>query len=136
MIQPKLLVVDDQQTILTVLRRVAEEIGYRVETTHDPKHFKNLVSSFAPDLILIDVIMPEEDGLQLLQYLAAQKVTTSVIVISDYGSHLLNTVAKMGSALGLNVRAVQKPMGPSGWRDLLAFAKSGTSDKEAGATAG
>ena len=47
-----------------------------------------------------------------------------VILISDYGPELLNTVTKMGYALGLNVRAIQKPLGPSSWRDLLAMEKA------------
>ena len=120
MSQPRLLIIDDLQTVLTTVKKVAEEIGYRVEATRDPEHFKKSVRDFAPDLILMDVIMPEEDGLELLRYLAAQKVSTPILVISDYGPQLLNTVAKMGTALDLNVRSVQKPLGPSGWRELLA----------------
>jgi len=125
MIQPKLLAIDDLQTVLTALKKVAEEIGYQVEATQNPEQFKNLVRSFAPDLILLDVIMPGEDGLELLRYIAQNKVMAPVILIRDYGPELLNTVTKMGSALGLNVRAVQKPLGPSSWRDLLAIEKAG-----------
>jgi CheY-like chemotaxis protein len=72
-----------------------------------------------PDLILMDVIMPEQDGLELLRHLASNEISTPIILISDYDEQLLNTVAKIGSALGLNVRAVQKPIGPSAWRTLL-----------------
>jgi len=124
MIRPKLLVIDDQRTILTTLRKVAEEVGYLVEATQDPKRFKELIRSFAPDVIVIDVVMPEEDGLELLRFLAEQKVTTSVIMISDYGPQVLSTVGRLGSALGLNVRAVQKPLVPSGWRGLLTPGKA------------
>jgi chemotaxis response regulator CheB len=78
------------------------------------------VSSFVPDLILVDVIMPEEDSLDLLRYLGSEKIRTPILLISDYGEQLLTIVAKIGSALGLNIRAIQKPLGPSAWRDLLA----------------
>jgi len=124
MAKPKLLAIDDLQIVLTALKKVAEEIGYQVEATQNPEQFKNLIRSFAPDLILLDLIMPGEDGLELLQYVAEKKVTAPVILISDYGAELLKTVTKMGSALGLDVRAVQKPLGPSSWRDLLAIEKA------------
>jgi CheY-like chemotaxis protein len=121
MIQPKLLVIDDQQTILTLVRKLAEEVGYRVETTRDPTDFKKLVRSFAPDLILMDVIMPEEDGLELVRFLAAERVHTSVILMSGFDPGLLTVVERMGLALGVKIiRAVQKPLETKGWRDLLA----------------
>ena len=119
-----LLVIDDQRTILATIKKVAEEVGYLVEATQDPHRFKELVRTFAPDLILIDVVMPEEDGLELLRFLAEQKVTTPVIVMSEYGAQLLNCVWKLGSALGLSLRAVQKPLGPSQWQSLLAESNS------------
>jgi DNA-binding NtrC family response regulator len=122
--QLKLLAIDDLRIVLTALKKVAEEIGYEVEATQNPEQFKNLLRSFAPDLILLDVIMPGEDGLKLLQYVAQEKVTAPVILISDYGSELLNMVTKMGSAFGIDVRAVQKPLGPGSWRDLLAIEKA------------
>jgi CheY-like chemotaxis protein len=121
MIQPKLLVIDDQQSTLTLIKNVAEEIGYQVEATPDAGRFRSLVRSFRPDLILMDIIMPEEDGIELLRFLAAQKIGTSVIVMSGHGQRLLNTVEKMGIAWGLKLRAVQKPVGSGGWRDLLSL---------------
>jgi CheY-like chemotaxis protein len=99
---------------------VAEDLGYEVEATQDPEIFKKLSLSFEPTLILMDVVMPEQDGLELLRHLALNKISTPIILISDYDEQLLNTVAKIGSALGLNVRAIQKPIGPKAWRDLLA----------------
>ena len=118
--RPRLLAIDDLQTVLTGLKKVAEDLGYQVETTQDPEVFKKLSSSFEPTLILMDVVMPEQDGLELLRHLASNKISTPIILISDYDEQLLNTVAKIGSVLGLNVRGVQKPIGPSAWRDLLA----------------
>ena len=117
--RPRLLAIDDLQTVLTTLKKVADELGYQVEATQDPEKFKDLTTSFMPDLILMDVIMPEQDGLELLRHLASNEISTPIILISDYDEQLLNTVAKIGSALGLNVRAVQKPIGPSAWRTLL-----------------
>jgi CheY-like chemotaxis protein len=132
--RPKLLAIDDLQTVLTGLKKVAEELGYQVEATQDAETFKKLSSTFEPTLILMDIVMPEQDGLELLRHLGSRKISTPIILISDYDEQLLNTAAKIGSALGLNVRAVQKPIGPSAWRDLLASetlvgvgSKSGTS---------
>ena len=66
----RILIVDDEQQNLWVLSRILERAGYSaIQTTTDPRQVVQLVLEFNPDLILLDLHMPEVDGFTVLQKL-------------------------------------------------------------------
>jgi diguanylate cyclase (GGDEF)-like protein len=58
----RILVVDDHEDNIELLRARLEAWGYRVESAHDGKEALDLVDASPPDLILLDVMMPTVDG--------------------------------------------------------------------------
>lgn len=60
----KVLVVDDEEPILELLRYNLEKAGYEVETARDGHHALDAARSFHPDLVLLDIMMPEMDGVE------------------------------------------------------------------------
>jgi two-component system alkaline phosphatase synthesis response regulator PhoP len=60
----KILLVDDEQDILDLISYNLEKEGYRVATATNGQEALDVVRSFAPDLILLDVMMPEMDGIE------------------------------------------------------------------------
>lgn len=66
----RILIVDDEPTSVDVLRRIVEQGGFhRIESTNDPREVSHLYVRLRPDLILLDLHMPEMDGLAVLDQL-------------------------------------------------------------------
>ena len=77
----KVLIVDDEEDILDLAKIVLENAGYDVQTLSNGMHTIDLVSSFQPDLLLLDVVMPEVSGLDILRGLRRDKQTRHIKVI-------------------------------------------------------
>lgn len=77
----KILVIDDQQLILMSLQKRLVELGYEVEIANSGKlgiqHFK----SFQPDLVIIDINMPNMSGLEVIIHLRVEEKSKSPIMI-------------------------------------------------------
>ncbi|MBI3231076.1 MAG: response regulator [Burkholderiales bacterium] len=78
--KPTILVVDDTPANLTLLNSLLRD-SYRVKLANSGAKALQLASSEAPDLILLDIVMPEMDGYQVCQHLKAQAATQRVPVI-------------------------------------------------------
>ena len=70
--EPHLLVVDDDARLRNLLRRYLSDSGFRVTSAADAQEARAQLASFAFDLIVLDVMMPGESGLDLTRSLRAQ----------------------------------------------------------------
>lgn len=61
----KILIVDDEQDIVEFLKYNIEKADYEVSTANDGEEAIKMVTSFSPDLILLDVMMPKMDGMEV-----------------------------------------------------------------------
>ena len=61
----RVLVVDDEPDVTELLKYKLEQEGYRCEVLNDPLSFVGRTREFAPDLLILDIMMPELSGLQL-----------------------------------------------------------------------
>jgi two-component system OmpR family response regulator len=78
----RLLHVDDEPAMGDIVRRVAEDCGYRVEFASDAGTFRKLVSTFAPDVIVLDLLLPDTDGFELIRYLAETHCPAAIILLA------------------------------------------------------
>lgn len=62
MSQPKILVADDSRTIQTIVRRALEDAGYAVTLAADGREAVRVARSECPQLVILDILMPEQDG--------------------------------------------------------------------------
>ncbi len=68
----RILIVDDEPANVRLLERLLERRGYsHLESTADPGQVLPLFKEFAPDLILLDLLMPQPDGFEILKQLKA-----------------------------------------------------------------
>lgn len=68
----RILVVDDEQSSVRLLERMLERAGYtNVQSTTDPRRVDDMVTEAEPDLILLDLMMPDLDGWEVLDRLRA-----------------------------------------------------------------
>ena len=77
----KILLVDDREDTLNLLTILLSEQGYLTESTIEPDKAINLAENVKPDLILLDVMMPEINGYQLCSILRKNKLTHDIPVI-------------------------------------------------------
>lgn len=69
MIQHHILVIDDDERLRDLLRRFLEESGFRVTDAGNASEARQILSGFVFDLLIIDIMMPGETGLEFLQEL-------------------------------------------------------------------
>lgn len=78
---PKVLIVDDDQIIRTLLRHALSSETYQLLEASNGRQALEVVDSEMPDLILLDVMMPELNGIQVLRSLKSQEHTQHIPVI-------------------------------------------------------
>ncbi|MFT5499361.1 MAG: CheY-like chemotaxis protein [Kiritimatiellia bacterium] len=61
----RLLMIDDEESFTRLSKMLLEDEGYRVETLNDPTNAVQVAATFKPDIIILDVIMPEKSGIEV-----------------------------------------------------------------------
>lgn len=103
-----LLVVDDEEAICQGCQRILVPEGFRVETTNDAQQGLNLAVENNYAAVLLDIRMPQMDGIEFLEKLRKAKRRMPVIIITGYPS-----IASAASAMRLGaVDYVTKPFTP------------------------
>ena len=77
----RVLVVDDESDVTELLHYRLEQEGYRVATLNDPLGFVAKVRELEPDLMLLDIMMPELSGMQLCRIVRADPSMKDIPVI-------------------------------------------------------
>lgn len=87
MIPNKVLVVDDEPDIRNLVKEILEDEGFQVSTAENAKSARTLKQNFGPDLVLLDIWMPDEDGITLLkEWKQDQGDQLPVIMMSGHGN--------------------------------------------------
>ena len=82
----KILVVDDEQDILISLTGILEDEGYEVLTCEDGKTAWETLQTAEVDLLFLDIWLPGEDGIKILEYVRRDYPHLPVIMISGHGN--------------------------------------------------
>ena len=111
-----ILVVDDQQEICDVVQEYLTGEGYRVSIAHDGAGMRRLLSQSPADLVILDLMLPGEDGLTLARSLRSES-GIGIIILTGRGE----TVDRI---IGLEMGADDYLPKPFHLRELLARVKS------------
>ena len=76
-----IMVVDDNPDIITIVKTILEGKGYSVFSASSGAELLNMLKVQNPDLIILDIMMPEMDGLEVLSRLKAMSETATIPVI-------------------------------------------------------
>ena len=82
----KILVIDDEEVVGKSCARILEPAGYQVEYETSPKKGLEKVESGAYDLVLLDLRMPEMDGIEVLKKIKEKRPETEVVIITAFSS--------------------------------------------------
>jgi two-component system, OmpR family, alkaline phosphatase synthesis response regulator PhoP len=111
------LVVDDEPTVRDVVRRYLEREGYQVALAADGPEALASVAARPPDLVVLDIMLPELNGYELLKELRRRGRDTPVVMLSAKGM-------EVDKILGLNLGADDYVAKPFGLQELLARIKA------------
>jgi CheY-like chemotaxis protein len=120
-IRPTVLIVDDYPDVRPLLRRWLEDFGCRVVEAADGREAVSVAKRERPELILMDLFMPEVDGFAAALRLRKDPELNDVpiVAISAYGELGLDEQLKIDpQAVGFN-DYVQKPFGPEKLKEFL-----------------
>jgi len=93
-----ILVVDDEDDVRESVREVLRDEGYRVVDTADGTQVLELIRQERPELVLLDIWMPQVDGIGLLKKIKSQEPDLNVVMVSGHGNiHTAVTATKFGA---------------------------------------
>lgn len=93
-----ILVVDDEEQIRAIFLAVLERKGHRVLLAGDGAETLRLVRRERPDVIILDLVLPDMNGLVVLEHIRQMKTSVPVIVVTGQGTDEIETQAR---ALGV-----------------------------------
>lgn len=112
-----ILVVEDELSIATLLKYNLEQAGYNVELAHDGQTGLEMALSLKPDLLLLDVMLPKLDGMDVCKEIRMYKMNTPIIMLTARDD-------EFDKVLGLELGAddyMTKPFSP---REVIARVKA------------
>lgn len=80
----KILIVDDEKNILKLYQAELEDEGYTVVTANSGKEALDIFEKEDPDIVTLDVLMPDIDGIQVLRQIKEKKPDLPVIMLTAY----------------------------------------------------
>ena len=99
----RLLVLDDDPDVGAVFGQVGEDLGFDVTVLADPMQFGATVLAFSPTVILLDLQMPNRDGIELLRELTTLARNPKVLIASGLDSRVLTTASELGISMGVDI---------------------------------
>ncbi|MDQ7065893.1 MAG: response regulator transcription factor [candidate division KSB1 bacterium] len=114
-----ILLVDDEQDILDLLEFNLKTEGYRILTARDGEKALELAERFHPDLIILDIMLPEKDGWTVLRELRSNGLTQNIPVI-----FLTAKNSEIDEVVGLELGADDYIVKPISLRKLIARVKT------------
>ncbi len=107
----RLLAVDDDASSAELIVRVAERCGYEAFATSDSRGVVNLVKALNPDIMALDINMPNIDAVGLLGLLAKAGYQGRILIVSGEDEAVLRQTQAVAEGMGLFVPYLQqKPL--------------------------
>lgn len=126
MSEKRLLVLDDEPDFVAFILRVAEDLGLEACGATRAQDFKRLYAEFRPGLIVLDVVMPEMDGVELARWLAQQGYDGRLLLVTGYTPHYAQGARSIAEAHGLrSVQTLKKPVRLRELKEVLSEAPGG-----------
>ena len=113
----KVLVVEDEQSIITLLTYNLEQAGYQVLKAMDGETGKKMAMAESPDIIILDLMLPKLDGIEVCKILRQNKIMTPILMLTAKDE-------EFDKVLGLELGAddyMTKPFSP---REVIARVKA------------
>jgi len=117
----RLLVIDDDPAISQIFGAVAEGLGFEVRTTERADEFAEIYEEFQPGVVILDLVMPEVDGIELAQWLAHVKSPARVTFLTGHNPRFTDAARALADSGDLtSVTTLTKPVSIAVLRQALS----------------
>lgn len=115
-----LLVIDDDPGTGRLFRRIAEGEGYRVRLAASGLDARAVLGEVRPAIIILDMVMPDMDGIEMVRWLAQEGYAGGLILVSGFAATYMKAAATLARARGVkNVRVLEKPVAVADLREAM-----------------
>lgn len=116
----RLLILDDDPAIGQMLQDMVEEEGFQVRASTTAETFFEALEAWDPTHLVLDLVMPDMDGIEVLRTLAARSCRARIVVMSGIGEKVLGAAQRTGLERGLDIAGIlPKPFRSKMLMDLL-----------------
>jgi two-component system alkaline phosphatase synthesis response regulator PhoP len=113
----KVLVVDDEQSIVKLLQYNLEQAGFQVITAADGEEGRDLAEKELPDIIVLDLMLPKLDGMEVCKQLRQKKILIPILMLTAKDE-------EFDKVLGLELGADDYMVKPFSPREVIARVKA------------
>jgi EAL domain-containing protein (putative c-di-GMP-specific phosphodiesterase class I) len=125
--QHRLLILDDDPKIGPLISSIAKSAGFTAQVAITPGQFFEKYESWMPTHIILDLIMPDMDGVEVLVELSRRDCRAGILIISGAETRVLDAAGRSATEHGLSfVGALTKPFTSARLRQLLLDSKKGS----------
>ncbi|MES3006482.1 MAG: EAL domain-containing response regulator [Pseudomonadota bacterium] len=135
MADKRLLILDDDLMVGKTIAFIAENVGWDCIATDEPQQFFTLLEKWQPTHIVLDLVMPKMDGVEVMVELSHRGCKAQIIISSGVGSRVLDAASRSAAEHDLNIVGIlSKPFKPSMLQSLLNVSPAArrTADDEHG----
>ena len=119
-VKARLLAVDDNLPLAELISRVAGRCGYEAHPLDNASLLPEMLRDWRPDVLTLDLSMPDEDGMAVLSLLEERQFTGSIVIISGQAEWLRKAACRLAAGRGLNVaKDMEKPVDITALRQVL-----------------
>ncbi|MBP7670102.1 MAG: response regulator [Ferrovibrio sp.] len=116
-----LMVCDDEADICALVGEVGRQLGYTVSQVPRSTDFNAAYILQKPDIVVLDIVMPERDGIEIVLWLANQGYDGRVLLVSGYDPQHAHNALLLAQCRGLDiVTTLRKPVPLRLLREALA----------------
>ena len=107
----RLMVIDDDPTMCDYIAAVGDDMGFEVRSATRPRTAGKEIENFNPDFIILDLFMPDMDGIEVPRLLAKHECAASILMISNYEDEILTQALRLAKRHGFNLAgSLHKPI--------------------------
>lgn len=127
--ETKLLAVEDNRNIADIIRHVSVAAGFETRIAHTDQEFTSLYDSFAPDILVLDIMMPDMDGFEILTFLKERRSRADIVILSGQEGYR-HMAERLGKQYGLSICAnIAKPFRVEALRQTLEDIRNRTIER-------
>ena len=99
----RLLIMDDEPEVRAFLAGVGRDLGFEVSEVGDPNQLLGEIRRSSPTVIILDLQMPNHDGIEVLRSLSDAHSSAKVLLTSGLDEQVLTTAEQLGMAMGVDI---------------------------------